>query len=168
MDKAKIRSKWYNWRMVALLLIMSAIYVRYYVLEEHDENAPVVMELDLSTVALKSEQEVEAVLGKGDRVGLYRDLRVNCEKCPKVIYKSGKIEVTFINEIADHILIHNLTTYDFNDRVILGLLDLKEDIEPNIDNKELKQWDNYQKYSQISAFGRGGKLQYILVKAKSL
>lgn len=168
MDKETVKNKWYNWKMIALVMILGAVFIKFYVLKEPDENAMVVAELDLSKVAFGSEQEVEAFLGEGEPMGFYRDSRVNCEKCPKISYKGGKIEVTFINEMADQILIHNLTTYDFNDRVILGLLDLKENIKPTVDNDELKQWDNYQKYSQISAFGRGGKLQYIIVKAKSL
>ncbi|HEV7381769.1 MAG TPA: hypothetical protein VGN64_18360, partial [Dyadobacter sp.] len=79
----------------------------------------------------------------------------------------GKVEIIFINKAADRITLSGVSDYSFNSKVILGLLDLKEDIKPTISNQELIQWDNYQKYSQISAFGRKGKIEYILIKAKA-
>jgi hypothetical protein len=168
MESTTFRSKWYNWKMLVIAVILLAVFIKYYVLEEHDENAPVVVEMELEKVAFGSEQEVEAILGNGTLVSYFRDNRVNCEKCPKISYREGKIEIIFINGIADRIMINKLTDYQFEDRVILGLLDLKENIRPNIDNKELKQWENYQKYSQISAFNRDGKIEYILIKSKTM
>ncbi|MCE7041700.1 hypothetical protein [Dyadobacter sp. CY312] len=168
MENATFKRKWYNWRMLVIAVILLAIFVKFYVLKDHDENAPVVVEMELSKVAFRSQQEVEAVLGKGELLSYFRDDRANCEKCPKMSYKEGKVEIIYMNEIADRIMINKLTDYNFEDRVILGLLDLKENIKPTIDNQELKQWDNYQKYSQISAFNRDGKIEYILIKAKTM
>ncbi|TDE16843.1 hypothetical protein [Dyadobacter psychrotolerans] len=168
MDNVTTKRKWYNWKLIGIVIILLAIFIKFYVLREHDENAPVTVELDLSEVAFRNEQEVEAVLGKGTLDSYFRDDAANCEKCPKMIYKEGKIEIIFINEIADRIMIKNLTDVEFADRVILGLLNLKENIKPVVDSDELKQWDNYQKYSQISAFGKKGKVEYILIKAKTL
>jgi hypothetical protein len=168
MDNATFKSKWANWKLIALVLIIIAIFIKFFVLGDGDENAPVVVEIDLTNVAFRSEQEVEAVLGKGKLDSYYRDVNVNCEKCPKMSYKEGKVEIIFINEIADRISINTLSDFDFEDRVILGLLGLKDYIPATFENGDLKRWDNYQKYAQISAFSKNGKIEYILVKSKTL
>jgi len=168
MDNASPKSKWANWKLVALVIILLAIFIKFFVMKERDENATVVVEMDLEKVSMRNEQEVEAVLGKGKLDSYYSDEKAGCEKCPKMVYKDGKIEIIFINEIADRITINNLSDFDFEDRVILGLLGLKDNIKPAIDNRDLKQWDNYQKYSQISAFAKDGKVDFLLVKSKTL
>ncbi|REA58535.1 hypothetical protein DSL64_20840 [Dyadobacter luteus] len=167
MERSSFKKKWYNWRMFALVIILAGIFIKFYILEDQDENAPVAVQLELDKVAFGSEQEVEAFLGKGKLLSYFHDDNLNCQQCPKMAYKDGKVEIIFINQIADRITLNGLSDYNFDGRVILGLLDLKEDIKPTIDNQELKQWDNYQKYSQISAFGRRGKIEYILIKAKA-
>ena len=168
MDNASPKSKWASWKLVALVIILLAVFLKFYVFKERDENATVVVEMDLEKVAMRNQQEVEAVLGKGKLDSYYSDEKASCEKCPKMTYKEGKIQIIFIDEIADRITINNLSDFEFEDRVILGLLGMKDHIKPVIDNNDLKQWDNYQKYSQISAFGKGGKLDYILVKTRTL
>jgi hypothetical protein len=167
MEKSTFKKKWYNWRMFALVIILAGVFIKFYVLEEKDENSPVAVQLELDKVAFGSEQEVEAFLGKGKLLSYYNDDNLNCQQCPKVSYKDGKVEIIFINKAADRITLGGVSDYSFNSKVILGLLDLKEDIKPTISNQELIQWDNYQKYSQISAFGRKGKIEYILIKAKA-
>ena len=163
------RKKWYKWRFIGLAIVAFAIFIKFFVMkDEEDETlAPIVL-VDLSKVAFKSEKEVEAVLGKGKLESYYKDDKANCEKCPKMSYKEGKIEIIFINEIADIITIKDLSDFDFKDRVILGLLDLKNNIKPVLDTDELKRWDNYEKYSQIAAFSKNDKIEYILVKSKTL
>lgn len=168
MEKTTFKSKWANWKLIALVIILIAVFIKFFVMGDGDENAPVTVEIDLSKVAMRSEQEVEAVLGKGKLDSYYKDDKANCEKCPKMIYKEGKVEIIFINEIADRIMINNLSDFDFEDRVILGLLDLKDNLKPVLDNDEVKRWDNYEKYSQIAAFAKDGKIEYILIKAKTL
>lgn len=168
MDNATLKSKWANWKLIALVIIVLAVFVKLFLVGDGDENAPVVVEMDLSKVAMRNEKEVEAVLGKGKLESYYKDDKANCEKCPKMSYKEGKIEIIFINEIADIITIKDLSDFDFKDRVILGLLDLKNNIKPVLDTDELKRWDNYEKYSQIAAFSKKGKIEYILVKSKTL
>jgi len=168
MDNATIKSKWANWKLIALVIILIAIFLKFFVFKEADENATVVVEMDLEKVAMRNQQEVEAVLGKGKLDSYYSDVKANCEKCPKMTYKEGKIEIVFIDEIADRITINKLSEFEFEDRVILGLLGLKDHIKPAIDNGDLKQWDNYQKYSQIAAFEKDGKIEYILVKSRTL
>jgi hypothetical protein len=167
MDNATVKRKWANWKFGIFLLILIAVFVKFFVLDDHDENAPVTVEMDLPQVAFRNEQEVDAILGPGKVVSYYRDDRLNCEKCPTKTYREGKIEITFINEIADRITLRNLNDFDFDDRVILGLLNLKENIAPKIDHDEIKRWDNYEKYTQIAAFSSGDKIEYILIKAKS-
>ena len=168
MDNVSPKSKWANWKLVALIIILLAVFLKFFVIKERDENATVVVEMDIEKVSMRNEQEVEAVLGKGKLDSYYSDEKAGCEKCPKMVYKEGKIEIIFINEIADRITINNLSDFEFEDRVILGLLGLKDNIKPAIDNRDLKQWDNYQKYSQISAFAKDGKVDYLLVKSKTL
>ena len=167
MDNATLKSKWANWKLIALVIIVLAVFVKLFLVGDGDENAPVVVEMDLSKVAMRNEKEVEAVLGKGKLESYYKDDKANCEKCPKMSYKEGKIEIIFINEIADIITIKDLSDFDFKDRVILGLLDLKNDIDPTFENKDVKRWDNYEKYTQIAAFSNKDKIDYILIKSKS-
>ncbi|MCE6990861.1 hypothetical protein [Dyadobacter sp. CY323] len=167
MEHTTVKRKWANWKFIAFIVILIAIFIKFFVLKEHDENAPVIVEMNLAQVAFRSQAEVEAVLGKGKLDSYYKDEEAGCDKCPKIIYREGKIEIIFINEIADRIILKGLSDYDFEDRVILGLLDLKENIAPKVDEDGLKRWDNYQKYTQISAFSSGNNLDYILIKAKT-
>ncbi|MCE7066337.1 hypothetical protein [Dyadobacter sp. CY326] len=167
MENTTVKRKWANWKFIAFIIVLIAIFVKFFVLRDRDENAPVTVELDLPKVAFRSKQEVEAVLGKGKLDSYYKDEVAGCEKCPKMTYREGKIEITYINEIADQIQLNKLSDYDFEDRVVLGILNLKEDIKPNVDEDQLKRWDNYEKYSQISAFGSGNDIEYILIKAKT-
>ena len=167
MEHATVKRKWANWKFIAFVIILVAIFIKFFVLGDGDENAPVTVELDLPKVAMRNMEEVEAVLGKGTLDSYYKDEVAGCEKCPKMIYREGKVEIIYINEIADQIQLNKLSDYDFEDRVILGILNLKENIAPNIDDNHLKRWDNYEKYSQISAFGNGSKIEYILIKAKT-
>lgn len=167
MENTTVKRKWANWKFVAFIIVLIAIFVKFFVLNDHDENAPVTVELDLPKVAFRNMQEVEAVLGKGKLDSYYKDEVAGCEKCPKMIYREGKVEIIFINEIADRIQLNNLSDYDFEDRVILGLLNLKENIAPKVDDDNVKRWDNYEKYTQISAFAKGNDIEYILIKAKT-
>jgi hypothetical protein len=167
MEHATVRRKWANWKFIAFIVILIAVFVKFFVLDDHDENAPVTVEVDLGQVAFRNQDEVEAVLGKGTLDSYYKDEAAGCDKCPKLTYREGKIEIIFINEIADRITLKNLDDYDFEDRVILGLLNLRENIAPKVDEDQLKRWDNYEKYTQISAFASGNNVDYILIKAKT-
>lgn len=167
MEQISVRRKWANWKFISFIVILIAIFVKFYVLDEHDENAAVTVELDLPQVALRNQQEVAAVLGKGMLLNYYKDAKAGCEHCPRTSFRDGKVEIIFINEIADQIRLNNLSDYAFEDRVILGLLNLTENIAPNIDKDGVKTWDNYQKYSQITAFSKDGHLDYILIKSKT-
>lgn len=167
MEQISVRRKWANWKFISFIVILIAIFVKFYVLDDHDENAPVTVELDLPQVAFRSQQEVAAVLGEGKLESYYRDEQAGCEKCPKVSYREGKVEIIYINEIADEIRLKNLSDFEFEDGIILGLLNLKENIAPSLDEKNLKQWDNYQKYSRIAAFAKNDRIDYILIKGKT-
>jgi hypothetical protein len=167
MEHATVKRKWANWKFVSFVVILIAIFIKFYVLDEHDENAPVTVELDLTQVALRNQQEVEAILGKGKLDSYFKNEKAGCEKCPKMIYRDGKVEITYINDIADQIVLKDLSDFEFENRVILGLLNLKENIAPNVDEDGVKRWNNYQKYSQIAAFSRNGHIDYILVKCKT-
>jgi hypothetical protein len=167
MEQVTVKRKWANWKFIAFILILIAIFIKFFVLKERDENATVVVELDLAQVAFRNQKEVEAVLGKGKLDSYYKDEKAGCDKCPKLIYRDGKVEIIFINEIADRITLKNLSDFEFDNRVILGLLNLKENIDPNVDEDGLKRWDNYEKYSQIAAFSSGSNVDYILIKSKT-
>ncbi len=82
-------------KFIAFLVILIAIFVKFYVLDDHDENAPVTVELDLLQVAVGNQQEVEAILGKGKLESYYRDEQAGCKKCPKVAYRDGKIQIVY-------------------------------------------------------------------------
>lgn len=167
MESAVVKKKWYNWRIIVLAIIVVAIFIKFFVLEEKEKNdAPLIVELDLNNVARRTVQEVEAVLGKGKLDSYYRDETIGCEKCPKMIYKEGKIEIIFVDEAADRITLKNLSDFEFDDRVILGLLNFKSDTKPTLDQPTVKRWDNFEKYSQIAAFSKGNEIDYIAVKTR--
>jgi hypothetical protein len=132
MEQVTVKRKWANWKFIAFILILIAIFIKFFVLKERDENATVVVELDLAQVAFRNQKEVEAVLGKGKLDSYYKDEKAGCDKCPKLIYRDGKVEIIFINEIADRITLKNLSDFEFDNRVILGLLNLKENIDPKM------------------------------------
>lgn len=167
MEHPSVKRKWANWKFIAFVLILIAIFVKFYVLDDHDENAPVTVELDLPQVALRNQQEVEAILGKGKLESYYRDEQAGCEKCPKVAYRDGKVQIIYINDIADQIQLNDVDDFDFDNRVILGLLNLKENIAPKVDEDGVKRWENYEKYSQIAAFSANGQVDHILIKCKT-
>lgn len=168
MESTTAKRKWYNWKLIAIVIIAAAIFIKFFVLERKEENkAPMIVELDLDKVAFKSEKEVEALLGKGKLDSYYRDELAGCEKCPKMTYKQGKIEIIFISDLSDKILLKDLSEFDFDDRTILGLLNFKESEKPKSEDENVKRWKNYNKFSQIAAFSKGGKLDYILVNCKS-
>lgn len=167
MEQTSVRRKWANWKFISFIVILIAVFVKFYVLDEHDENAAVTVELDLPQVALRNQQEVAAILGKGQLESFYTDAKAGCEKCPRVSYRDGKVEIIYINEIADQIRLNKLADYAFENRIILGLLNLSEYIAPNIDQAGVKTWDNYQKYTQITAFSKSGRVDYILIKSKT-
>jgi hypothetical protein len=167
MEHTSVKRKWANWKFISFVVILIAVFVKFYVLDEHDENAAVTVELDLPQVALRNQQEVAAILDKGKLESYYKDEKANCEKCPRVTYRDGKVEIIYINDIADQIRLNNLSDFAFENRTILGLLNLSENIAPNIDEDGVKRWDNYQKYSQIAAFSKNGRIDYILIKSKT-
>jgi len=167
MNNITLKRKWANWKFIAFILILIAIFIKFFVMGDGDENAPVTVEMDLPKIALRSVKEVEAVLGPGKLDSYYKDEKAGCEKCPKMIYKEGKIEIIFINDIADRITLNGLSDFDFENRVILGLLNLKDNVAPKVDDDKIKRWDNYEKYTQISAFADGGDIDYILIKSKT-
>jgi len=162
------RKKWYKWRFIGLAIVALAIFIKFFVMkDEEDETlAPIVL-IDLSKVAFRSEKEVEAVLGKGKLDSYWRDAKAGCDKCPKMIYREGKIEIIFINEIADRITITNLSEFSFKNNVVLDMLNLKRDIEPTFENDDVMRWDNYEKYTEIAAFAKKDKIDYLLIKSKS-
>lgn len=167
MEQTSVKRSWANWKFISFIVILIAIFVKFYVLDEHDENATVIVALDLPQVAMRNQQEVAAVLGKGQLLNFYSDEKAGCEKCPRVAYRDGKIEIIYISDIADQIKLNDLSDYPFENRSILGLLNLNENIAPKIDEDGVKTWDNYQKYTQITAFSKKGHLDYILVKSKA-
>ena len=165
MENTTAKKNWYNWRIVVLAIIVVAIFIKFFVLEEKERNQdPLVVEIDLNNVARRTEKEVEAVLGEGKLDSYYRDETVGCEKCPKRTYKEGKIEIIFIDERADRIALRSMSDFEFEDRTILGLLNFREDQKPTYEDKKVKRWDNFEKYAQIAAFSNGGKIDYIMVK----
>jgi len=51
--------------------------------------------------------------------------------------------------------------------VVLDMLNLKRDIEPTFENDDVMRWDNYEKYTEIAAFAKKDKIDYLLIKSKS-
>ena len=163
------RKKWYKWRFIGLAIVAFAIFIKFFVMKDSEDEealAPIVL-IDLSKVAFRSEKEVEAVLGKGTLESYWQDAKAGCDKCPKMVYREGKVEIIYINEIADRITINNLSEFSFKNNVVLGSLNLKRDIEPTFENDDVMRWDNYEKYTEIAAFAKKDKLDYILIKSKS-
>ncbi|MCF0065090.1 hypothetical protein MUK70_06505 [Dyadobacter chenwenxiniae] len=121
----------------------------------------------LSELSGKKEKEVSKIYGAGTKMGIWKDARAGCVDCPKMSYKSDSVEVIFINGKSDRITLNHLQNYDFNDEVILGLLDLPV-ATPTFDSKSgTKRWEQYHGYRSISAFGSEGKINYILILSQA-
>jgi hypothetical protein len=121
----------------------------------------------LSELSGKNEKEVSKIYGAGTKMGIWKDARAGCVDCPKMNYKSDSVEVIFINGKSDRITLNHLENYDFNNEVILGLLDLPV-ATPTFDNKsDIKRWEQYHGYRSISAFGNKGKINYILILSRA-
>lgn len=149
-------------------IIAVAIFIKVFVIKNPEDKpvAPVVG-VDLAEIAFKSQEEVEAILGKGDLLSYWTDIEAGCDSCPKVSYREGKVEIIFINEISDQITLSELSKIKFDDRAILGALGLNKVIKPAFEDGGMKRWDNYEKYTQISAFSKQDHVDSILIKCKS-
>lgn len=122
--------------------------------------------VNLDSLSGRSQEVVSQLLGPGEKQGTWKDKKAGCVKCPKMSYKSGKIEVIYINQVADRVTVNDLSDYKFTDKEILGAVGLKESA-PSFENDFVKRWYGLGGYREIAAFSNEGKVNYILVLSKA-
>lgn len=121
--------------------------------------------ISLDSVSNKSVKYVGDLLGEGTKKGFWKDKRAGCKKCPRIFYDSGKLEVIFINGVADRITVNDVG-YPFEEDIILQALGLAE-TNPSFKNDFVIRWENIPGYREIAAFNNDGKINYILVKTNA-
>jgi hypothetical protein len=125
---------------------------------------PIPLVLDITRVVGKPMDEVSKVLGGAENieevVGFPCKLTPGCKK---VLYRSGKYEVIFINGKADWLTI-NSPWLSMNDP-ILKSLGIAETIRPSFDNPGfVKRWNSVRDIHEISVVDNGsGRVDYVLV-----
>jgi hypothetical protein len=125
--------------------------------------------VDILSIVGKNQTVVEKVLGKPENTEIVKPSNTPCvnKGCDKLIYKSGKYEVVFINDKADWITIYNVS--QFNTTVdtieLLGL----EITEPDFNSPlNVIRWKNIQNIKEIDFFDNGsGTLDYIYIKGQT-
>lgn len=125
--------------------------------------------VDVLSIVGKDKTTVEKVLGKPENIEKVKPSNTPCENkgCDKLIYKSGKYEVVFINDKADWITIYNVsdleTTVDGIE--LLGLKITEPDFNSPLN---VIRWKNVQNILEIDFFDNGsGKLNYIYIKGQT-
>jgi len=125
--------------------------------------------IDILSIVGKDKTAVERVLGKPENREIVKPSNTPCvnKGCDKLIYKSGKYEVVFINEKADWITISNVSKFDTTIETI-GLLGL-EIAEPDFNSPlNVIRWKDIQNIKEINFFDNGsGKLDYIYIKSET-
>jgi hypothetical protein len=123
-------------------------------------------EIEILNVSGKSATEVEKVLGKGNAKGTWKDTKSGCSQCPRFEYKSGEVEIIYIDQKADRITINDLSAYNFDPETVLNTLSLPH-AEPNFKNDSVLRWQNHAGLREISAFALDGRIDYILILAQT-
>jgi hypothetical protein len=122
--------------------------------------------VNLKTIAGKTSQEVEAILGKAESTEKASPSGTPCKEnpCDKSLYQSGKFEIIYINGKADWITINNVSDHALNDKNI-ELLGLPAS-EPAFNNPTSTiRWEAVEGINSISFFNNGsGKIDYINIK----
>lgn len=123
--------------------------------------------IDVLSIVGKDKTTVEKVLGKPENIEKIKPSGTPCvnKGCDKLIYKSGKYEVVFINDKADWITIYNVSQFDttVENIELLGL----EITDPDFNSPlNVIRWKNIQNIKEINFFDNGsGKLNYIYIHA---
>lgn len=149
-----------------ILLASSLLFTSCSTSEQNSTEKKVSPKFDLAKISGKSPVELESILGKGSENGVWKDARSGCEACPKINYHSDSVEVIFIDGKSDRITLNGLSRVSFDDTAILGTLGLPE-AAPTFGNSDIKRWENYEGYKEISAFAVDGKVDYVLVASKA-
>jgi hypothetical protein len=122
--------------------------------------------VNLKTIAGKSIQEVEAVLGKAESTEKASPSDTPCKEnpCDKAFYQSGKFEIIYINGKADWITINNVSDHELNDKNI-ELLGLPASAPAFNNAASVIRWEAVEGINTISFFNNGsGKIDYVNIK----
>ncbi len=121
--------------------------------------------VNVSAIAGKSPEEVEAILGKAESTEKASPGGTPCKEnpCDKSFYQAEKFEVIFINGKADWITVNNLSDHELNENNI-ALLGLSPST-PAFSNPNIIRWENDDGIKQVSFLSNGaGKIDYADVK----
>ncbi|MCE7061228.1 hypothetical protein [Dyadobacter sp. CY343] len=119
----------------------------------------------VDSVANKSKNEVDNLLGASDDQKPWTDKESGCKSCPVAFYKNGVVEVIYIKGKADRITV-NKVKYPFEQSIILGAIGLKE-TDPSFKNSNVMRWSNIPGFKEISAFNANDQIDYILIKTNT-
>ncbi|MBE8725121.1 hypothetical protein [Flavobacterium hungaricum] len=125
--------------------------------------------IDVLSIVGKDKTTVEKVLGKPENIEKVKPSNTPCadKGCDKLIYKSGKYEVVFINDKADWITIYDVSNFETTVDAIelLGLKSANPDF--NSPNNVIR-WKNINNILEINFFDNGsGKINYIYIKGQT-
>jgi hypothetical protein len=111
---------------------------------------------EVEKIAGKTPKQVSAILGKpsGEEKTKYG---------PKLTYQENQIEIVFIHDKADWIIITPLTKIAFG-RSAITALGLIETV-PKFESSEVIRWEPHSTFHSISIFNSEGKVWYAYIKA---
>jgi hypothetical protein len=122
------------------------------------------MILDLKEISGRSFNQITPILGKPDREPVKpSNLPVDISQSKKYCFKDRRIEIVFIDGIADWITINDpAIPFEASSLQELGL-----DIEPpSFKTHYIMRWKNLNPFTEITFFSRADNVvDYILVKS---
>jgi hypothetical protein len=114
--------------------------------------------LDLKKIASKTENEVEAILGKAEKIEKIKGYPCENINCQRAFYNSEKIEIIFKEGKSNRITINGISDYTSDDNAIENL-GLKNE-NPTFKNPtNVIRWENIQNIAEISFF-----TDYVLIQ----
>lgn len=119
------------------------------------QAAPII---DVTKIAGKTELEVSSQLGKP----------FSCSKSKygnKCLYKTGQMEIVFINKKADWITVEDIDSIPFSKNA-LSVLGLKVS-NPSFQNSFSMRWESIQGLKEVSLFKGASTSDYAYIKVKT-
>ena len=127
-----------------------------------DEAKAAKVVVDIKALAGSSPAEVAGILGAPSKTAT---TKVSGRSFPQHTYKSGRIEVVFIEGVADLITVYRLEELPFSAAALeqLGL----ESRSPTFSNQFVKRWNNIPGIRELSLFPDGGRVDYAYVVVRT-
>lgn len=122
--------------------------------------------LNIPKIAKKSKAVVDAYLGPPNHHESINPSNAPCP-CEKYYYKDGNIEIVFMKDVADWIIVNHMNSVKFDKASILESLGLPVS-DPAVHHEGVMKWNDFNGFDQLSAFeDENGGLSYIYLKANT-